>query len=223
MTPEKGALKATRFEGVYKEGRDYFTLNLVPGVSVYGERLKRSGGREYRFWDPSRSKAAALLKKGCSTFPFGPDTEVLYLGAATGTTPSHISDICRDGHVHAVEFSSRSFRKLVQLSGQRGNIVPLMHDANHPERYRRFVRRVDVLYQDVSQRNQTEIFVKNIAAFRPRWGLLMLKARSVDVGEGPRKVFKASRGELEDAGLRIVEEVLLEPFEKDHMCFTVQA
>ena len=214
-------MKETAFPGVFKDSGEFFTINSNPGADVYGERLRMVGGVEYRHWDPRRSKPAALLKKGCDVFPFSPESKVLYLGAATGTTVSHLSDICTDGRIFAVEFSSRSFRKLVQLSASRRNIVPLMHDANLPERYARYVSGVDVLYQDVSQRNQVEIFLRNFEHFKPEVGMLMLKARSVDVGMDPRGVFRQARGELSVGGVKVVEQVELAPFEKDHICFTV--
>ncbi|MEO2241134.1 MAG: fibrillarin-like rRNA/tRNA 2'-O-methyltransferase, partial [Euryarchaeota archaeon] len=63
------------FEGVYwaifEDGtRKPATENLVPGHQVYGERLVKQDGTEYRVWEPSRSKLAAMIMNGMEHFPF---------------------------------------------------------------------------------------------------------------------------------------------------------
>src|SRR5919199_4845942 len=73
--------------------RQLATLNLVEGNSVYGEKLVRQKGIEYRVWDPYRSKLAGAIKKGLNNLPIKKSMRVLYLGASTGTTVSHVSDI----------------------------------------------------------------------------------------------------------------------------------
>ena len=87
---------ATLEDGSRKLG----TKNLVPGNAVYGERLVRFSGYEYRLWDPYRSKLAAAILKGLEIVPICPNYRVLYLGAASGTTASHVSDIVgEDGQI----------------------------------------------------------------------------------------------------------------------------
>ncbi|HVP92352.1 MAG TPA: fibrillarin-like rRNA/tRNA 2'-O-methyltransferase, partial [Acidobacteriota bacterium] len=82
------------------------TKNLTPRINVYGERLLRVEGVEYRVWDAFRSKLAAAILKNLQTVPIEPDHRVLYLGAASGTTASHVSDIVGEkGHVYCVEFA----------------------------------------------------------------------------------------------------------------------
>ncbi|MFQ5838807.1 MAG: fibrillarin-like rRNA/tRNA 2'-O-methyltransferase, partial [Thermoplasmata archaeon] len=112
-------IRPTDYRGVYTDGRTLYTENLVPGTSVYGERLVRKGSLEFRAWNPRRSKLAALLLKGFPQYPFEEDSTVLYLGAATGTTASHISDLVPRGVVYCVEVSPKTFQKLLILSEQR--------------------------------------------------------------------------------------------------------
>ena len=82
------------------------TQNLTPGLTVYGERLIHVKDVEYRIWDAFRSKLAGAIIKGLQTVPLDPGYNVLYLGAASGTTPSHVSDIVGEkGHVYCVEFA----------------------------------------------------------------------------------------------------------------------
>ncbi|TRZ06205.1 hypothetical protein HGM15179_020902 [Zosterops borbonicus] len=73
------------------------TRNLVPGESVYGEkRISVEDGDtsvEYRAWNPFRSKLAAAILGGIDQIHIRPGAKVLYLGAASGTTVSHVSDI----------------------------------------------------------------------------------------------------------------------------------
>src|ERR1051326_1345647 len=139
------------------------TENLVPGARVYDEDLIRQGSREWRTWNPTKSKLAAyLLKGGGRDLPLARDSRVLYLGAANGTTPSHVSDIVREGVVYGVEFSPRSFRDLMGVAAQRPNLMPLLADAWQPDLYGRFVGTVDLLYQDIAQRQQGAVFAKNL-------------------------------------------------------------
>lgn len=99
----------------YKDG-EIATRNLRPGIKVYDERLIQEGDEEYRIWNPRRSKLAAALLNGLEMLDLNNDSKVLYLGASTGTTVSHISDICDEGLIYAVEFSPVSMKKLVRLS-----------------------------------------------------------------------------------------------------------
>jgi fibrillarin-like pre-rRNA processing protein len=207
-------------EGIFEDRRKLFTLNSSPGLSFFEEYLVNIDGKEYRTWDKLRSKLAAAIVKGLRAIPLKKNSRVLYLGAAHGYTPSFISDIVVNGVVFALDFAPRVVRDLVFVAEKRKNILPIMSDANHPERYYNLVGEVDVVYQDVAQRNQVEIFLKNCEVFlKPGgYGVLALKARSVDVVSDPYKLFTEARKEL-SRKLEIVEQVNLNPFQKDHTFF----
>ena len=218
-------MKENRLKGVWEEKKgkkvSLYTKNLTPRKQVYGERLIKIGKEEFREWNPKRSKLGAALAKGISQMGIKPGSVVLYLGAASGTTVSHVSDIVgKEGFVFAVEFSPVVTRKLVFLCEERKNIAPILEDANHPERYKDYVSEVDVVFQDVSQRNQVSIFLKNYNAFLKKggFGLLALKARSIDVTKKPKQVFNEVMKELE-ANTTVVDYRVLEPYEKDHCLF----
>lgn len=217
------ALRPTPQAGVFTDGSWLYTRNLVPGKSVYGEGLMRESGTEYRKWDATRSKLAAYLKRSGRVWPFTPDSSVLYLGAGSGTTASHVSDVCPNGSIVAVEISTRVFRNLLELAETRPNLVPILGDAAQPDRYRNHVAIVDVLYQDVAQREQAEIFLKNAVFLRPGGtGYLMVKARSVDVSAKPDRVFADARAILEGSGLEIRDVRGLAPFQEDHAALVVR-
>src|SRR3989338_3174419 len=102
-------MKPTKFFEIYEEeyGRQRFlyTVNLVPGKKVYEEKLVQREGKEYREWNPRRSKLAAAILKGIGQIGVRPGLVVLYLGASSGTTPSHVSDILgKDGFMFALDF-----------------------------------------------------------------------------------------------------------------------
>ncbi|MDO9537071.1 MAG: fibrillarin-like rRNA/tRNA 2'-O-methyltransferase [Thermoplasmata archaeon] len=199
-----------------------YTRNLIPGESIYWEVHRKINGIDYRYWDPKRSKLAAFLVCKGKTFPFDVKTSVLYLGAANGTTVSHISDMTPAGKIFAVEVAKNPFRELLALAEKRGNIIPILEDANHPEIYERLVGQVDIMYQDISQRNQTEIFIRNSRMLKSGGvGYLMLKARCIDVTASPIKMFEECRKDIENAGFKILEMVRLDPYEKDHAAFVV--
>jgi len=211
------AVRSTEWEGVYTDGPWLLTRNLVPGAVVYGEGLVREKGQEFRRWDANRSKLAAYLKRGGRVWPFRPRSSVLYLGAGSGTTVSHISDVCAEGTVTAVEISPRSFRDLLVLAEKRPNLVPILGDAKKPESYGGRLGSLDVLYQDVAQRDQEGIFLRNLDLLPSGGtGFLMIKARSADVSASPVKVFESTKRSLADAGFKQIDFRTLEPFQADH-------
>lgn len=210
----------TKFAGVFKDGDKLYTINSVPGKRVYGEKLVKADV-EYREWIPNRSKLAAYLLKGGSFFPFDKDSSVLYLGAASGTTSSHIADIAAT--VSCVEFSPRSFRDLVSVCEVRTNMIPILADATKPNEYAFAVSSPDVVYQDIAQKGQADIFIKNFKTFSAKKGLLVIKSRSEDVARDPKKVFADASSTLTSAGLKVIEMVTLDPFEKDHAMIAVES
>ncbi len=195
------------------------TRNLVKGIQVYGERLVNIDGVEYRVWDPFRSKLAAAIIKGLSHLPIDEDSKVLYLGASTGTTVSHISDLACNGVVYAVEHAPRVARELIErVAKHRSNVIPIVEDARSYDSYYGIVGKVDLLYCDIAQQDQTDIAVANAKAYLKHGGYLMLvvKARSIDVTKEPESIVKAEVSKLKYNGFSIEQLVYLEPFDKDH-------
>jgi fibrillarin-like pre-rRNA processing protein len=206
--------------------RKLATKNLAEGNSVYGERLVRVEGSEYRLWDPFRSKLAAAILNGLETVPVYPSERVLYLGAASGTTPSHISDIVgENGHVYCVEFASRSLRELVNnVVAFRYNMSPILADARLPKSYLRMVELVNTVYSDVAQPEQARLLADNADMFLldKGWVILTIKAQSIDVTKDPSVVFKKEIVILESRGFRVNQVVSLEPFDKAHAMVVAQ-
>lgn len=218
--PEIKRLSNGIFE-VIKDKKQLATKNLDPGKTVYGEKLITVEGVEYRTWDPRRSKLGAMVLKKFNT-PLKEDSKVLYLGAASGTTVSHVSDIVSEGAVYAVEFAPRSMRDLIGLSSRRKNIHPILADAGKPDSYSHLVEPVDLIFQDVAQPNQAEIAARNAVRFLKRDGYLLLsiKARSIDTVAKPKEVFKAEVKKLEQAfepRFEILNAKDLMPYHEDHL------
>lgn len=198
-----------------ERGRLY-TQSTCPGKRVYGERLVRSQGVEYREWDPRRSKLCAYLSVGGREFPFRADSRVMYLGASSGTTASYVADICRDGKVYCVEFAQRMFRDLVKTCEDRPQMIPILGDATRPSEYAMFADGVDVVYQDVAQKRQADICCDNMDAFDAEFGMVAVKARSEDVTSSPEAVFSMTEDRIRERGFRILDARSLEPYEKAH-------
>jgi fibrillarin-like pre-rRNA processing protein len=208
-----------KLTGVYFVEDHIATENLNPGIKVYGEKLVEFEGKEYRIWEQRRSKLGAAIMNGMNTFPFEENSKVLYLGASSGTTPSHISDIITEGIVWCVEFSPRMMRSLVELSRSRNNMIPILDDATKPLNYLKILEKVDIVYSDVAQPKQSELFMDNMRLYlKPDGiGIIMIKARSIDVTKSPKKIFKEEESKLKTGGIRVLEKINLEPYEKDHM------
>lgn len=221
-TMDAPAIRPTELPGVFTDGDRLYTMNSAPGIAVYGERLVSLDGHEYREWSVTRSKLAAYLRNGGERFPLGPGSSVLYLGAASGTTASHVADVACRGTVYCIEFSPRSFRDLVAVCERRPNMVPLLADATRPSEYAFAVDRVDLVYQDVAQKGQAGILAKNMRSFSAPHGMLVVKSRSEDVSRDPREVYGMVRKQLAEEGLMAVETVPLDPMEKDHAMMVVE-
>lgn len=203
------------FDGVYRVKGKLATKNSTPGYRVYGEKLVKDHGGEYRLWDPFRSKVAAAIQKKLKGFPVRKDSNVLYLGASTGTTASHIADVT-EGSVYAVEFSKRVARELMHVAEKKENIIPIIADARHPWEYSGLIGPVDVLIQDVAQPRQAEIVLVNAHTFGFRDVLLSIKSRSIDSSKKPKKVIAGEIRKL-DEEFNVLDKIDLGPFEKDHV------
>jgi fibrillarin-like pre-rRNA processing protein len=196
------------------------TLNLTPGRGVYGERLLRVEDREYRLWDPFRSKLAAAIIRGAKHRLTTPGGRVLYLGASTGTTASHVSDIVGPGgSVYCVEFAPRAMRELVNnVCSHRLNMLPIMEDARLPERYKLIVPAVDAIYCDVAQQEQAKILADNADLYLKPGGRAMLavKARSIDATKALSEIFRLETEKLRARGFKIDQAIRLAPYDRAH-------
>jgi fibrillarin-like pre-rRNA processing protein len=209
--------------GLLRRGRELYTRNLRPGERVYGEELVQEAAVEFRHWDPWRSKLAAYLLNGATRLPYDRPRRVLYLGAAHGTTLSHLSDLLPDAQLFGIEKSADSFGAFLALATRRPNLYPILADAQLPERYAADVGPIDFLYQDIAQRNQVAVFIENAGACLSAsgTGLLMLKVRSVTQRGSVGQVVAESKTALGRGGLRIVDQRPLTPFSRDHVALAV--
>ncbi|RDJ32490.1 MAG: fibrillarin-like rRNA/tRNA 2'-O-methyltransferase [Crenarchaeota archaeon] len=208
------------FVWVKSEGRDSLaTENLIPGNQVYNEKLILKKGVEYRTWDAFRSKLAAAIRNNLEDFPFKDKSKVLYLGASTGTTVSHISDIVGpQGKVFAVEHASRVARDLLdRVASYRSNITPIIQDARQPKDYFSMYGKVDIVYCDIAQPDQTDIAISNCKLYLKEEGYLFLviKTRSIDVTKSPQRIIEEQIKKLEK-NFDVLQTIDLKPYDKDH-------
>jgi rRNA 2'-O-methyltransferase fibrillarin len=215
-----------RHEGVFvAKGKDdaLCTKNMDPGTSVYGEkRVSVEEGEakiEYRVWNPFRSKLASAIVAGVEDIHIKPGTKLLYLGAASGTTVSHCSDLVGpEGMVYAVEFSHRPGRELINMAKKRTNIIPIVEDARYPLKYRMLVGMVDVIFADVAQPDQARIVHHNAQYFLKNGGhfVISIKANCIDSTVAADAVFASEVKKLKEMDFKPKEYVTLEPYERDH-------
>src|SRR3989344_799673 len=213
------------FEHETDKGKSLFTKSLLPGTKHFEEFIQKEGEQEFRFWDPFKSKLAAAIVKRLAQCGIKEGDKVLYLGASHGYTPSFMSDVVgKKGFVFCLDSSPRVVRDLFFVTELRENMAPILADANQPQSYQHLVCRVDIVYQDVAQKNQVEIFLKNMDAYLKGggFGILAVKARSIDVTKNPKVLFKEVMMQLEERQLLVVDHRLLDPFEKDHALFVVK-
>lgn len=225
--PKAVVVEPHRHDGVFiSRGKEdaLVTLNLVPGEAVYGEKRisveePEKAKVEYRVWNPFRSKLAAAILGGVDKVHIAPGKKVLYLGAASGTSVSHVSDIVGpDGMVYAVEFSHRSGRDLINMAKKRTNIVPIIEDARHPHKYRMLVPMVDTIFADVAQPDQARIVAINASYFLKNGGnfVISIKANCIDSTAEAEAVFAGEVKKMQAEKMKPQEQVTLEPYERDH-------
>ena len=172
---------------------------------------------EYRVWNPFRSKLAAAILGGIDDIYMKPGSKVLYLGAASGTSVSHVADIVGPtGLVFAVEFSHRSGRDLINMAQHRTNVIPIIEDARHPLKYRMLVSMVDVIFADVAQPDQARIVGLNAHMYLKIGGgvVVSIKANCIDSTATPETVFANEVVKLRGERIKPKVQLTLEPFER---------
>lgn len=208
-----------------KNGRRIlFTRNFCPGKQVHKEFLLREDNIEYREFEPYKSKLAAAILKGIDLEILNKISTILYLGASTGTTVSYLSDILAErGSIFALDHAPRVVRRLLFVAKERNNIIPILADASKPESYYHRILSADFIYQDIAQKNQTEIFLKNCELFLKNNGYacLAVKARSIDVTKAPKKIYEEEKEKIKKH-LKIMQFVALDPYQRDHGFFVVR-
>jgi fibrillarin-like pre-rRNA processing protein len=207
--------------GIFRQNNKIYT-KAASEEAVYGETFIEEDGVKYRNWQPSRSKAGAAVMKGFD-LDLEQSFDVLYLGAASGTTVSHFSDILEQGFVFAVEYSDTVARDLVKVAEQRENIVPILDNARQPENYDDLVPEVDLVFQDISQSDQAEIFIRNCNKFLKDdgIGLLSVKTRSISTSRDKDEIFDEVREKITEE-FEVVEETELDPYEKEHLFMKIK-
>ncbi len=217
----------TRFPNLFKEQKGRYTSYLIKTTSAksyFDERIIKTPKGMFREVDPSRSKLFASIAKGISQLGLKPGITMLYLGSSHGYTVSFLSELLPDGKIFALDFAPRVMRDMVFIAEDKKNIAPIFADAFNTDSFKQFVtEKVDVVFMDIAQRNQVEIFLKNCKEFLKDYGfgILALKARSVDVTRKPKEVFKEVRRDIEKV-YPVVDYKELAPFEKDHALFVIK-
>lgn len=208
--------------GIFQREGLIYTESADSGKSVYGENLIQVDGTEYRRWVGKRSKVGAAIQNGMD-IELRPEMNVLYLGAASGTTVSHFSDILTNGVVVGVEYSDTVIKGLVNLAESRDNIAPVLGNARNPEEYENYLDKYDYVFQDISQRDQAEIFLKNCEKYLKDGGtgLLAIKARSISDSRPEDEIFDEVKEKISES-LDIVDEIKLDPYEKEHLVIKVK-
>ncbi len=206
------------FPGVFLIEDRLATLNSVKGFDPFNDGLVTVEKKEFRFWNPTRSKLAAAIMKKIKVVPIEKNQKILYLGAAHGMTVSHISNIIgEEGMIYAVEFSDRPFNELFTVANKLKNVAPILADARKPEEYQ-WIEKVDIVYCDIAQPDQTEIAIRNCREFLKKNGYLMLtiKTQSIDVTRSSKTVTDEEIRKLRKNGFEIIDWKMLEPFEDNH-------
>ena len=217
------------------EGRSLWSENANPGVSVYGESLRKFSGTEYRRWDPTRSKLAAAImrtKRNKSLLLPVAGSTILYLGAGHGTSISHLHDhLCGadndlNGRIVAVDLAPRCLRDLTHLASARPGLVAILGDARKHSGWGVLMpHQVNWLFQDVAQSGQVEIFIDACRRFLTvgGLGLLSLKAASERwTGEGEHVLFTKVEQQLIDNGFDVEESIKLTGYEDNHVLFVAR-
>ena len=214
-------IEKTKYTGVY-EAWDDRRRTLFTRSDDKKNFFNEFYSGDYIEFNPSRSKLAAAILKKISVMPIKESMKILYLGAAHGYTASHISNIIKKGIIFCLDFAPRVVRDLYFVCLERENMIPILADANNPDSYKTRIEPVDLIYQDIAQKNQIEILFKNLQFLKNNgYVLLALKSRSIDVTKRPFQVYNEVEKQLFQK-LKIIDKKELDPFERDHIFFVCQ-
>ena len=184
----------------------------------YGEKVIKHGNLYLREWSPNNSKISAAMKKGFK-LNLKDNSNVLYVGCSSGTTLSHIADIVTKGDIITNDVSMESMIGLLSLLKIKKNIIPILSDFRTlPENKELSKEKFDFVFQDVSQKDQTDVFIEIVKKFLTKGGqaAISLKTRSIDSSKSPKQVLVKESEKIRKAGLKILKTLDLEPFEKEH-------
>ncbi len=214
------------FPGIFENHGKLCTRNLVPGKRIYGEKLFHENGFEYRIWNSFRSKLSGAIRNKLEDVPLQAGSTVLYLGISEGTTAGHISDIIGlEGVIFGIDVSEQTMKKLIGICETRTNIIPILADANQPENYKEYLEgfEVDLIYMDVSQKNQVEILQKNAGCYLSKNGkaMLCLKLKSISSTQPIQEIIDNAELELKQH-FKILQVLDLKPFDKDHRFYLLE-
>ena len=179
--------------------------------------LKRKN--KWIVWNPYHSKLAAYVLGKGENWPFSKEDNVLYLGAAEGNTISFLSEICDEGKIIGVDISPMAVAELIKLAEKKRNIIPFLGDAHFPGKYEIYTGSPDIIYQDIAQSNQIEIFIRNYHFFKPKCGFLMVKSRSMSGKD--KDIFEKSEKKLENE-FNLLEIIEIEKWANGHKAYYIE-
>ncbi len=108
------------------------------------------------------------------------------------------------------------------MAKKRTNVIPIIEDARLPVKYRMLVGMVDCVFSDVAQPDQARIVLLNSEMFLKAGGHLVMsiKANCIDSTAPAEVVFASEVDKLKKGGFKPLEQMTLEPFERDHAVVT---
>ena len=177
-------------------------------------QIRKSNG--WYVWNPYHSKLSAYLIAGGKNWPFKKNSKILYLGSAEGNTISYLSEICKTNSITAVEISSVAMAELLVLAKKKENIIPCLSDAHFPEKYRVQANNPEIIYQDIAQNDQVNIFIRNCEYYKPKHAFLMLKTQSM--AKQYDDIFKKTEKKLNKI-FKKVESININKWAKGHSAY----
>ena len=180
-------------------------------------QIRKSNG--WYVWNPYHSKLSAYLIAGGKNWPFKKNSKILYLGSAEGNTISYLSEICKTNSITAVEISSVAMAELLVLAKKKENIIPCLSDAHFPEKYRVQANNPEIIYQDIAQNDQVDIFIRNCKYYKPKHAFLMLKTQSIT--KQYSDIFKKTEKRLNKI-FKKVESININKWAKGHSAYYME-
>ena len=172
-------------------------------------------------WNAYKSKWKSALDKGLNVDLKG-EENILYLGASTGSTISHIKDKTK-GFIFAVEKSPKMMIELMKLSMKSENIVPIFLDARNIEEIKKrlFKENIDVLFQDIPSPDQVNMLI-NASELVDSDCRIFLSLKIISVAHWTHETVLKKTEENLKKHFKIIESVSLEPFHKKHYFYVLK-
>tara|TARA_Y100000741_G_scaffold312312_2_gene256754 strand:- start:2828 stop:3469 length:642 start_codon:yes stop_codon:yes gene_type:complete len=147
------------------------TKNLIPGNSLFDEKIIQKSDSEFIEWNPYKSKLAASIRNGLQIFPISQNMNVLFVTDIFDSTILHLSNIVgNDGKIRYIS----NQKDIPENISKIPNIIKFDYEKENAD------KKFDFLYLDIQDNSFLEKTILYMKKFLKNNGfsIIFLKKES---------------------------------------------